>query len=194
MKAIEGTYVDLDTGEWVELTFEDGTLRAETLGDPLSLYEGDDGVFRDGDDYRATVSAELHVELGHLNLGGQRIMLQRCSPPSYSPEALDAFTGRYESEEIGSRHSIRVQNGALQIEYGPGVDRGLTFAMEPIAPDIFLARPTAPGVAYRHVFRFERDADGTVVSAVVTMERLKGVRLLRDHTRQSGSPGEEPRV
>jgi hypothetical protein len=55
----------------------------------------------------------------------------------------------------------------------------MRFAMEPIAPDIFLVRPTAPGIAYRHVFRFERDADGTVASAVVTMERLKGLRLRR---------------
>jgi hypothetical protein len=39
--------------------------------------------------------------------------------------------------------------------------------------------PTGPGIAYRHVFRFERDGAGAVVAAVVTMERLKGVRLVR---------------
>ena len=97
----------------------------------------------------------------------------------YAGDALDAFTGRYASQEIASQHSISVQDGTLSIEYGLGGARGLRFTMEPIAPDIFLVRPTAPGVAYRHVFRFERDAAGTVVSAVVTMERLKGVRLWR---------------
>jgi hypothetical protein len=36
-----------------------------------------------------------------------------------------------------------------------------------------------PGIAYRHVFRFEGDGGGAVVGAVVTMERLKGLRLDR---------------
>ena len=185
--AVEGHYVDLETGEWAALTVEDGVLRGETLGDPLVLYDGGGGVFRDGDDYQATVPAELRIEpgprpgevSGRLDLGGQRIALRRFDTPRPAAAALEAFTGRYESSEIASRHTIRVQDGALTVEYGPGADRALRFAMEPIAPDIFLVRPTAPGIAYRHVFRFERDADGAVESAVVTMERLKGVRLRR---------------
>jgi CubicO group peptidase (beta-lactamase class C family) len=182
--AVEGSYVDLETGEWAALTVEDGVLRGETLGDPVFLYGRGDGVFRDGDDYRATVPAELRLPgpgdvTCRLDLGGQRIALRKCSAPRYAADALGAFAGRYENPEIASRHSIRVQDGALTVEYGPGADRALRFAMEPIAPDIFLVRPTAPGIAYRHVFRFERDADGAVVSAVVTMERLKGVRLWR---------------
>ncbi len=60
--------------------------------------------------------------------------------------------------------------------------------MEPVAPDIFLVRPTAPGVAHRHVFRFERDSHGSVVSTVVTMERLKGVRLWRASRGAAPSP------
>ena len=58
-------------------------------------------------------------------------------------------------------------------------DGGPGFAMDPIAEDMFLVRPTAPGIAYRHLFRFERDTAGHVVRAVVTMERLKQVPLLR---------------
>ena len=185
--AVEGSYVDVETGEWVALRLEDGVLRGETLGDPVFLYDEGRGVFRDGDDYRATVPAEVRIEPGphpgevtcRMNLGGQRIALRKCRAPRYTAEALGALAGRYEGPEIASRHSIRVEDGALSVEYGTGVDRVLRFAMEPIAPDIFLVRPTAPGVAYRHVFRFERDAAGAVVSAVVTMERLKGVRLRR---------------
>jgi hypothetical protein len=44
---------------------------------------------------------------------------------------------------------------------------------------MFLARPSAPGIAYRHVFRFERDRAGRVGAATVTMDRLSGVRLER---------------
>jgi hypothetical protein len=51
--------------------------------------------------------------------------------------------------------------------------------MEPIGPDAFLVRPTGAGIAFRHLFRFQRDAEGRVASAVVTMERLKNVGLFR---------------
>lgn len=187
LQAVEGSYVDLETGEWVALTVEDGVLRGETLGDPVFLYGEGGGVFRDGDDYRATVPVELRMELGprpgdvtcRMNLGGQRIALRKGRVPSYATDALGAFTGRYESSEIGSRHSIRIRDGALTVEYAPGAARALRFVMEPIAPDIFLVRPTAPGIAYRHVFRFERGDAGAVAGAVVTLERLKGVRLRR---------------
>jgi hypothetical protein len=185
--AVQGSYVDLETGEWAALTVEDGVLRGETLGDPVFLYDEGDGVFRDGDDYRATVPVELRMEGGprpedvtcRMNLGGQPIALRKCAAPRHAADALGAFTGRYESSEIASRHSIRIRDGALIVEYAPGADRALRFPMEPIAPDIFLVRPTAPGIAYRHVFRFERGDDGAVAGAVVTLERLKGVRLRR---------------
>jgi hypothetical protein len=187
MATVEGTYVEPETGEWAALRFEGGVLHAETLGDPLFLYDAGDGAFRDGDDYRATVPAELRFELDpraggvrcRLDLGGQRIVLRKCRAPGHSRETLAAFTGRYESAEIDSEHVVQLEGDALRIHYGPGADGGPGFAMEPIAPDTFLVRPTAPGVAYRHVFRFERAPDGGVASAVVTMERLKGVRLWR---------------
>jgi hypothetical protein len=34
-------------------------------------------------------------------------------------------------------------------------------------------------VAHRHAVRFERDATGHVVASLVTIERLKGIRLPR---------------
>ncbi len=184
--AIEGSYVDVDAGEWMALAIEDGVLRGETLGDPVALYHEGGGVFRDADDYRATVPAELRIELAseggvicRLRLGGQDMVLRRHEPPWYTPEALAAFAGCYESGEIDSRHRVRVQGTGLVVEYGLGGDGGRAFAMKPIAPDVFLVAPTGPGIAYRHVFRFERDGAGAVVGAVVTMERLKGVRLAR---------------
>ena len=184
--AIEGSYVDVDTGEWMSLAIEDGVLRGETLGDPVALYHEGGGVFRDADDYRATVPAELRIEFAseggvtcRLRLGGQDMVLRRHETPWYTPEALAAFAGCYENGEIDSRHRVRVHGSGLVVEYGLGGDGGRAFAMKPIAPDVFLVEPTGPGIAYRHVFRFERDGAGVVVGAVVTMERLKGVRLDR---------------
>src|SRR5262249_3927834 len=109
--AIEGVYVDHDAGEWVTLGFEDGVLRGDTLGDPFFLYPDDDGTFRDGDDYRATVPVELQFEpgpnglVGRLNLGGQILTLRRCEAPRV--QTLGDFAGIYESREMDTRHRIR---------------------------------------------------------------------------------------
>jgi len=184
--ALAGSYVDVDAGEWMSLAIEDGVLRGETLGDSVALYHEGGGVFRDADDYRGIVPAELRIEfppeggiICRVRLGGQDLVLRRHGTPWYTPEALTAFAGCYESEEIDSRHRVGVHGAGLVIEYGLGGDGGRVFAMKPIAPDVFLVEPTGPGIAYRHVFRFERDGAGAVVAAVVTMERLKGLRLAR---------------
>jgi CubicO group peptidase (beta-lactamase class C family) len=185
MDMIEGGYVDLETGEWLALEIENGVLHGETLGDAFFLYHEGHGVFRDGDDYRATVPVELRLDFDQgdvvcrLDLGGQAMTLRKNAHPIHAPEALAAFVGVYENQEIGSRHLIRVEGRDLMIDYGQGGDGELAFVMEPIADHAFLVRPTAPGIAYRHLFRFERDPAGLIVSAVVTMERLKNARLSR---------------
>jgi CubicO group peptidase (beta-lactamase class C family) len=179
-----GVYVDAESGEWVSLSVEDSTLRGETLGDPLVLYPDADGAFRDGEDYRATVPAELRLRVdgigvavkADLRLGGQRIALRKTAPPTPSLEALRGLLGRYEDGSGARAPVIRLEGGGLVADYG-GPGRG--FAMEPIAPDVFLARPAAPGIAYRHVFRFERDPTGAATAVTVTMERMKGLRLPR---------------
>lgn len=184
MAAIPGDYVDVATGEWLSLSVEDDVLQAETLGDPITFYHLGAGVFRDGDDYRATVPAELRFDFVRgtgclLWLAGLRSVLCKYATPRYDNAALEQFCGRFESREIASRHEISVGPAGLTVQYGMGFDRGFAFFLKPIAPDVFLARPSAPGVAHRHVFRFERDDAGRVTAALVTMERLKGVRLPR---------------
>ena len=188
MPAISGTYVDPETGEWMVLTLgDDGVLAGETLGDALWLYPDGDGVFRHGDDYRADTPAELAFSFGptpddvscRIDCGGRVSRMVKHTAPVYAPADLVAFAGVYESDEIASRHRVTLGETGLAVTYGLGFDQGRTFPMEPVAPDIFLVRPTAPGVAHRHVFRFERAADGTVIAAIVTMDRLKEVVLPR---------------
>jgi len=177
--ALAGTYVDPDSGEWLCIAVEDNILRAETCGDTLFLYRGADGVFRDAADYRAGIPAMLAFEGGdacQLDLGGIRARLTRQEVPRV---VASDHVGRYENAAIDSVHTVTADAEGLAIQYGLGFDAARCFPLLPIAPDIFLARPTAPGVAHRHVFRFERDGAGRVIAATVTMERLKGVRLLR---------------
>ena len=103
----------------------------------------------------------------------------RAVPPAYSARELAAFAGAYASDEIASRHEVTLGPDGLVIAYGPGIDGGRRFPMAAVAPDMFLVRPVAPGVAHRHLFRFERAPSGVVSAAIVTMERMKGVVLTR---------------
>jgi hypothetical protein len=183
--SVAGSYVERGGGEWISIRFQDGVLCAETLGDPLFLYPEGGGWFCDRDDYRATMPARLRFDRGpgdvscRLELGGQKMALVKQAPPILSRADLTEYAGRYESEEMATCHRVRLDGDALVAEYGPEVDGELTFAMEPIAPDVFLVRARAPGVSHRHVFRFERDGARRVTAVVVTMERLKNARLSR---------------
>jgi CubicO group peptidase (beta-lactamase class C family) len=175
--ALAGMYVDPSNGEWLSITIDDGVLQAEGCGDTLFLYRGADGVFRDADDYRAGIPARLTFDgtACDMSLGGIRAHLMRQPPPGFEP---GDYVGRYENRDIDSVHTVTREGDTLFIQYGLGYEETRRFAMQLIAPDIFLVRPTAPGVAHRHVFRFERE-NGRVAAAAVTMERLKGVRLSR---------------
>jgi len=191
---VAGTYVDASAGEWMELSIRNGALTAETLGDPITAYADQDGVFRDGDDYAATAPVQLSLRVAgstgamacDVDLGGRR--WRGIRQPERNPlhaVAGQGFVGRYESASMASRHDIAAGRDGLIVHYGRDGDHGLgeagvlPFPMAAIAPDVFLVRPTAPGVAHRHVFVFERDPGGRVVAARVTMERLKAVRLPR---------------
>lgn len=188
MPAVSGTYVDPETGEWMALTLgDDSVLAGETLGDALWLYPDGDGVFRHGDDYRADTPTEIAFSFGptpedvscRIDCGGRVNRMVRQRAPVLVPADLAAFAGVYESKEIASHHRVIGGKTGLSVTYGLGFDRGRTFPMEPVAPDVFLVRPSAPGVAHRHVFRFERAADGTITVAIVTMDRLKEIVLPR---------------
>lgn len=183
---LPGTYVDPASGEWMQLALsDDGVLSAETLGDPLFLYEQEHGVFAHGDDYRsdAPARAVFAFDSGRvscrLTRGGQVDAMEKQAPLSYARDDLAAFAGTYENASIASRHTVTLGEGGLSIAYGLGFDRGRVFAMQPVAHDIFLVRPSAPGVAHRHVFRFLRDDAGNVCGMAVTLDRLKGVALVR---------------
>lgn len=181
---LPGVYVEPETGEWMQVSLgTDGVLACETLGDSLSLYEEAPGIFRHGDDYRcdtpadAVFSADGAAVTCRLHRGGHVNAMVKQKPVAYAPAQLAAFAGDYASAAIASRHEVRLAGDGLSIRYGIGFDRDRVFAMQPVAPDIFLVRPAAPGVAHKHVFRFERDDAGKVTRMSVTLDRLKGLRL-----------------
>jgi D-aminopeptidase len=180
--AAPGIYVDPANGEYLSLRLEDTTLVAETLGDTVTLYPDKGGGFACGDDYRSTFPLSLHPSDEGLkaDLAGLPCHFEKASAPRLDTAALRAYAGVYENEETGITHRVTVSSErGLLVTYGPPYERAKTFAMEALAADFFLVRPKAPGVSHRHAVRFERSVDGSVVAAILTLERLKGLRLIR---------------
>lgn len=183
---LPGTYVETATGEWIQVSLAtDGSLSCETLGDSLSLYEESTGVFRHGDDYRCDTPADAVFSVVdgtvtcRLHRGGHVNEMKKQAPVAYTIAQLAVYVGDYECAANAHRHVVALAGDRLSIRYGDGFDGGMVFDMRPIAPDTFLVRPAAPGVAHKHVFRFERNDAGAVVGMLVTLDRLKGVRLSR---------------
>ncbi|MGB0386969.1 MAG: serine hydrolase domain-containing protein [Ardenticatenaceae bacterium] len=186
--SLDGIYVAPDSGEVITLTQHEHTIQGDALGVPLTLYPQGKGVFTDGGDYKATMPVTLSFEWGaapsdvtcRVNLGGFKATFKRQPAITLTRQQLSAFVGRYESDEMATVHLISLApSGTLTIQYGTGFDRALTFEMTPIAHDLFLVRPTAPGISYQHLFRFQRNQAGEVIAALVSMARLKNVRLIR---------------
>ena len=186
--SLDGVYIDPASGEVLSLKQQDNVLHGDAFGVLLTLYPDREGGFVDSADYKATMPVSVSFEIGEnlenvvciANLGGGKGRFKRQPSITLTAEELADYLGRYESDEIASVHTISLRpSGTLSIQYGLGFDRALTFDMKPIALDIFLVCPTAPGVAYQHLFRFQRNEAGKVVSVLVSMARLKNVKLIR---------------
>jgi CubicO group peptidase (beta-lactamase class C family) len=181
---LAGEFLDLTGGEWLSLSNRDGVLAVETLGDPASLYPDGAGAYADADDYRAHFPMRLRPDSRasdrlDVSLAGRTCRFDRCVDPRYTLDDLAVFAGIYEHERARIIHRVHLDEAGLRVTYGGWFDRSRTFPMRAIHRDTFLVEATGPGVAHRHLFRFERGSSGEVRSVVLTMERLKGLRMER---------------
>jgi len=177
-----GIYVDRANGEYLSLCRRDTALLGETLGESVMLYPDGCGGYEVADDYKNTFPLSLRPSKEGLaaDLGGLKCWFEQASAPCCSAAELEDYVGIYENLEAGIQHHISVRAGqGLVVTYGQSFDRARTFRMQALAPDFFLVRPTGLGVSYRHVFRFERAKSGIIIAATLTLERLKGLRLVR---------------
>lgn len=182
--SLAGEFLDLTAGEWLSISSREGTLDVETLGDPAFLYPDGSGVYVDADDYRAHVPMWLRPDTRDpdrldVNLAGRAYSFHRCVDPRYTQGELASFAGVYEHLRARIVHRVRLDETGLRVTYGGWFDRARTFPMRPIYADTFLVEATSPGVVHRHLFRFERAPSGEVRSVVLTLERLKGLRMAR---------------
>ncbi len=185
---LAGTYIDPAAGEVMTIRLQDGILQGDMLGVPLVLYPMGEMCFASGDDYQAEQPTTLTFAFGASHeevtcdalIGGFEGHFAKVLPPTLDSTMLQAYVGRYENAEVGSLHTITLEaDHQLYIQYGPVFDDARKFPMAPVGCDHFLVRPTAPGIAYQHLFGFARDAQGRIVAVAVSMERLKRFWLTR---------------
>ncbi|MGE0716576.1 MAG: serine hydrolase domain-containing protein [Alphaproteobacteria bacterium] len=175
-----GEFADPETGEWARLTAGEDGATVELLGFSARLVPDGDG-WRDDGGLGALMPVRVSRAPGggvDVDIGGAAARLAPV-PDAAGISSADDCAGSYDGIGMPTRHVIRRGPAGLEIAYGPAGDSARVFPMRPIGRDLFLVEPTAPGIAHRHVFRFHRDARGTVCRAAVTMERLKGVPLER---------------
>ncbi len=188
VELLAGTYIDAAAGEMMTIRLQNGILRGDMLGVPLVLYPVGERCFVSGDDYQAEQPARLTFAVDARGeaitcdavIGGLTGHFVKVVAPVLDQIALQAYAGRYENAQLGSLHTIELTpDGQLYIQYGSVFDGARKFPMVPVGRDHFLVRPTAPGIAYQHLFSFVRDAQDIIVAVAVSMERLKRFWLTR---------------
>lgn len=166
-----GLFVSEADGQPLHLGIDDGQLRI--LGGP-SLAAISDNRFRNPEgrlSFRSGDEFELHFisadELELKSMEGETTRYRRAVPFAPTADDLEAFAGRYESDEMRAN-----------LDLAPG-ERGLMFRLNGSQPFEFapIDRDTfQPG---RMTVRLRRDADGNVVGLDYSNPVLRNITFTR---------------
>jgi hypothetical protein len=110
-----------------------------------------------------------HDEFELTSKEGETSTYRRAQPYAPTPADLEAFAGRYESDEIGSVFQIAGGEGGLRVRLAHAPAMRLEF--RPVAPDIFQSG--------NHFLRFRRDETGNVVAFGYRNPVLRDVTFTR---------------
>jgi CubicO group peptidase (beta-lactamase class C family) len=164
-----GIYWSPLTDEVVQIEWQDGALRQ--LGSSTSFVPIGDGVFRPSDlphEWRfvrrtAGAQPELHIR----DAWPTRRVFVRMTSPLPDVGALNAFAGRYHSEETEMAYTVRVSEGRLRLSW----PRQYDLALEAVGGDRF--------VGPRGTVTFTRAASGEVDGLTISNRRLRRLRADR---------------
>ena len=110
-----------------------------------------------------------HDEFELKSMEGKTVRYRRGQPFSPGADELNAFAGRYESDEIGAVFLVEPRGGGLAVALEHSPAKRLEFA--PVDRDTFQFR--------RMTVRFVRDQSGKVVALQYGNPVLRNVRLTR---------------
>ncbi len=136
--------------------------------------------FMSGDEFELYFLSTDQIEFKSME--GKTTRYRRAQPYAPTSGDLEAFEGRYESNEIGTVFQVEAGKGGLVMRLAHSPDKNLEF--KPIDPDTFLAG--------RMVIHFFRDAAGRVVALDYSNPLLRNVKFNRlIETAANGSGAKE---
>jgi CubicO group peptidase (beta-lactamase class C family) len=174
-----GLFFGERTGEPLRLIVNNGRLSIAG-GTPLVPVNTDrfrnprgDLFFRSQDEFELHFLSQDQFELKSME--GQTTRYRRAQPYSPTPADLQAFAGRYESDEIGSVFQVVPGKDGLVMRFDLSPDKALEF--RPVDRDAFQVS--------RVTVRFHRDPTGKVVAFDYSNPLLRNVRFTRLSDRTS---------
>jgi CubicO group peptidase (beta-lactamase class C family) len=168
-----GLFLSERTGEPLRLIVERGTLRMAG-GPPLIPVTSDrfrpagaSLSFMSQDEFELHFLSQDQFEL--TSMEGETTTYRRAQPYAPTLADLEAFAGRYESDEIGSVFQIAAGERGLMVRLAHAPAR--TLEVRPVAPDTFQAGMVT--------VRFHRNETGNVVALGYSNPVLRDVTFTR---------------
>ncbi|HEY1112593.1 MAG TPA: serine hydrolase domain-containing protein [Chitinophagaceae bacterium] len=129
--------------------------------------------FRSGDEFELHFTSPDAFELKSME--GQVTRYSRAQPPAYNEADLQAFAGRYQSEDLGSVFEIVPGTNALVMRFERAPEKAIELA--PAAPDTWMRSMM--------VVRFRRDAGGKITGFVYSNPVARNISFTRLGDRSS---------
>jgi CubicO group peptidase (beta-lactamase class C family) len=168
-----GLFLNERTGEPLQLIVNDGRLRI--ANGPRLVAVGTDRFrnaetslyFMSEDEFELYFISADQIELKSME--GETTRYRRARRYTPASADLQAFAGRYESDEIGSVLLIVPEKGGLAVSLEHAPERVLPFV--PVDPDTFQGG--------RMMVRFRRGADGVIAGLVYSNPVIRSVTFTR---------------
>jgi len=183
LAAVNGRYVDRDSGEVLMLKVTESGIEADKHGHALMLRPvGGNRFLENWANVDTTAEIERDANGGpviRMNFGGQRCVFDPAPDFHPSAAALSPLVGRYVSDELATTFELRLVDGGLVLKLGPGFHRGALVPLEALEPDRFVGSTMLwPGWRVVHAVRVIRDG-ARVAGLLVSSDRMKDIRLDR---------------
>ena len=190
-RALTGTFVDLETGDYLRSRGQPGSLTHQFSGAPAPLLDMGDCTFRTVRNVHippievaapgcdAGPPDELQVQWSAWNSPRRFVRV-----PAGDAHAGTDHVGSYHSDQLRVHWHVERGTEHLTLRIGAGVQAGQNFDLVPTAPDAFIAEPHRPAMLDLLALpplaiRFERDGDGRVTTLHASVDRVRGLRFTR---------------
>ncbi|HEV2146162.1 MAG TPA: serine hydrolase [Longimicrobiaceae bacterium] len=181
-----GLFFHERTGQPLRLVVDDGRLRIAN-GPPLVAVAQDrfrnargDMFFRSRDEFELHFASQGQLELKSME--GEVTRYRRAQPWSPTAADLQAFDGRYRSEELGSVFEIVPGASGLVMRFERSPDKALE--LTPVDRDTYMLRMM--------VVRFRRDESGRVVGFDYGNPLVRSLRFTRLGDRSAAPVAKNP--